>query len=86
MHYKNGTPAKIGDQVLFETYAGLLVTGHVTKTQAGATTCNLQVSPIGAPLANQCVTASECVRADEALAAFDKVSRAEPATPQPPTA
>lgn len=66
MHYKNGTPAKVGDFVLAKNHNGIPFTGVVVATQAQSDTCNLTVAPVN-PLSSFTLTAKECLRADEAL-------------------
>jgi hypothetical protein len=63
MHYKNGTPAKIGDKVLVTPSYGSSFTGIVAEANPGSTACNLQVIPF--PANQHHVTASECLRLDE---------------------
>lgn len=63
MHYKNGTPAKIGDKILVTPSWGNPFTGIVIDANAGAETCNLQVVPY--PANSHSVTASEALRLDE---------------------
>ncbi len=46
MHYKNGCEAKVGDKVVGRDWQGNPVSGVVTKTVPGATTCNIEVVPI----------------------------------------
>lgn len=68
MHYKNGRPAKVGDLALFKVWPGVIVTGHVVSTSPQATTCNLNVLPIGGATGNASTqTASECLLASDAL-------------------
>jgi hypothetical protein len=44
MHYKDGTPVKIGDLVRGEDYNGRALVGEVIATYAGAQTCNIVVA------------------------------------------
>ena len=64
MHYKNGTPAKIGDKVVSAGWDGLPVAGVVVATSSESDTCNLTVVLIKDQIT---LTASECMRLDEAM-------------------
>lgn len=67
-HYKNGRLAYVGDGVVFrDEYGQVPVAGIVTKVVEGDT-CNLAVLTDGRGI-HQCITSTNCVRIDDALAA-----------------
>lgn len=71
MHYKNGTPAKVGDRIIAKDHQGLPVSGIVVATTPGADSCNLLVAPIHQPYSSGFFTASECLTVDDALDAYE---------------
>lgn len=66
MHYKNGRPAKIGDQIVFKPYDAVIRAGVVAAAAPGSSTCNLTVVTIGGDVYSS-VTASEAVHGDDAM-------------------
>ena len=68
MHYQNGREVKVGDNVIFKDYNGIVYSGVVVKANAQATTCNLLVAPVlMAGISN--VTAGEAILAEDAFGA-----------------
>lgn len=64
MHYKNGRPAKIGDQILFADHLNTLHAGVVIEVNEGATTCNLTVVHL-MPGVTYSATSSRCVHVED---------------------
>lgn len=63
MHYKNGRPAKLGDQVISKAYDGTPFSGVVIGLREGSTTCNLVVVPL--PAATHHLNASDTMLASD---------------------
>lgn len=66
MHFKNGTPAKVGDLILHLGYMSAPFVGVVTGQTSTSDTCNLYAVPVGLA-GGGCFTAKECLRLDEAM-------------------
>ena len=71
MHYRNGREAKQGD-IVVNTENNLA--GNLHHLNAGSTTCNGRLSPIGQN--DAWVTLSECVHMDDVIAAFPDRTKA----------
>lgn len=74
MHYKNGQPARLGDQVVYQSN-GLAKTGVVIKCVPGAETCNLMVAPLER---FDYVTAKNCLHIEAAMSATDVMAPEQP--------
>jgi hypothetical protein len=68
VHYKNGREVNIGDKVVVMEY-GRPIGGIVVEAHPRAETCNLMIVPT--PLNTHCVTASECLHADDVFLGED---------------
>ena len=67
MHYKNGRPVALGDQIVGRWNNGQLISGVVVQKCEGATSCNLTLQPIVPALQIQCVTAGDWLHIDDAI-------------------
>ena len=67
MHYKNGTPVREGDAVIFKRYNGQVTAGIIHTLNAGTETCNGQVaSVVPGGTTQDCVTTSQIYSAADA--------------------
>jgi hypothetical protein len=72
MHYKNGTPAKEGDAVIYKRWNGKIAAGTLHNTSAQSDTCNGVVAiPVPGGVAQDCVNIKDLYSAEEAFAAME---------------
>ena len=72
MHYKNGTEAKVGDEVVGVDCNGNAVGGILVKIHAGTDACNGYVIPFSAVYSYPVVTLNECLPATVLLPTENK--------------
>lgn len=82
MHYKNGRPVKLGDQIVYKGWDNNVRAGAVTTANGMAATCNLTIQPaLGGNI--DCATAGDVYHVEDAFMVIEDQFKPR-ATPEMP--